>query len=178
MFTRSKRQREEKETEYLVEAILQHKGRKHIQFLVKWEGFATKENTWEPLQGLKDVDLLHDYLKKYSLSHLLNKYEEVDHRTVKQFFETFDKGRKTKQYINTFQHYKVARGIIDKWIDRMGKEQVLRAIRAKFCTFATAEYAIYVGFSFESEVSYLRMLASTAERICQEVNFESKQNTK
>ena len=130
------------------------------------------------LKGVKDVDLLHDYLKKHAMSHLLNKFEEVDQMIVKQFFDTFDKGRKTKQYINSFQHYTIARGIIDKWIDQMGKEQVLRAIRAKFCTFSTAEYAIYIGFSFESEVSYLRMLASTAEQICQDIKNDIKQNTK
>jgi len=41
---------------YEVEAILDsRKRRKKIQYLVKWLGYGHEENTWEPIQNLKDA---------------------------------------------------------------------------------------------------------------------------
>ena len=51
------------EEEYIVEAIQAHK-RKHrkLYFLVKWEGYAIDEQTWEPLKFfLKGHKLLKEY---------------------------------------------------------------------------------------------------------------------
>lgn len=166
-----KRQRD---IEYQVETIVKHKGRKcnlqTMKFLVKWTGFS--ETTWEPFDGLKEVGIFQDYLRNHtSLSYLVSKlpvtsYEEVNNILVKRFFDSFDHGREDKkQIINTYQHYKHARNMIDSWIQYIGKELVLDAIYLKMCPNATTEYAIYVGFRMDEDVKYLRMLASTAERI-------------
>ena len=62
--------------EYFVESILD---RRHIQsrtsaeFLVKWLNYPDSEATWEPYGGLRDVVVLHDYLKRKKFTHLLNK---------------------------------------------------------------------------------------------------------
>jgi hypothetical protein len=164
------------EIEYPVEAILKHKGRKcnlqTMKFLVKWAGFGTKENTWEPFDGLKEVGIFHEYLKsRETLYSLLskcpkNRFEEVNTILVKRFFDSFDQAREDKkQLINTHKHYLIARGVIEDWIKRIGKTQVLDAIYMKMCATATTEYAIYVGFRLNDDIKYLRMLASTAERI-------------
>ena len=56
---------EEKEeaSEYEVEAILQHRKRnKGYEYLVKWSGWTTRHNTWEPIDNLANAkDLLKDY---------------------------------------------------------------------------------------------------------------------
>ena len=51
------------EEEYIVEAIQAHK-RKHrkLYFLVKWEGYAMDEWTWEPLESFPKG---HELLKEY-----------------------------------------------------------------------------------------------------------------
>lgn len=51
------------ETEYLVEAILDKRtyyGK--VQYLVKWEGYADTENSWEPSEHLENAqDLIDEY---------------------------------------------------------------------------------------------------------------------
>ena len=49
--------------EYEVEAILDHRGTKpNEEYLVKWKGYDTTENTWEPIKNLKNSPrLLQEY---------------------------------------------------------------------------------------------------------------------
>lgn len=48
----------EKEERYIVEKIVDKRTRnKKIEYLVKWKGYNNSENTWEPIQNLKDDDL-------------------------------------------------------------------------------------------------------------------------
>ena len=51
------------EERYIVEAILGHrKKRGKLQFLVKWQGYSSSENTWEPLSSFsKNNTVLKDY---------------------------------------------------------------------------------------------------------------------
>ena len=55
--------------EYEVEAILTHcRYRGKYQYLVKWKGYDSSENTWEPEQNLTNmVELLDDYKKRRNL---------------------------------------------------------------------------------------------------------------
>jgi len=196
MPAQSKRVRVEDTVEYPVEAILSHKGRKcniqTMKFLVKWAGYGSKENTWEPFDGLKEVGTFQDYLKGcVSLSSLIPQLPmltdlretEVNSLLVKRFFDSFDQDREDKkQLINTYQHYKSAKTMIEGWIKHIGKKTVLNAIYLKLCPTAKTEYVIYVGFRTDNhEVKYLRMLGSTAERILIDYGMFidcSKQNTK
>ena len=56
---------EKKNEEYEVEAILQHRQRKgKMEYLVKWSGWTTRYNTWEPTENLDHAkDLLKEYWK-------------------------------------------------------------------------------------------------------------------
>ena len=55
--------------EYEVEAILTHRRyRGKYQYLVKWKGYDSSENTWEPEQNLTNMEeLLDDYKKRRKL---------------------------------------------------------------------------------------------------------------
>ena len=58
--------------EYVIEAIISHRGNwnhlKSMQFMVKWSGYSTAENTWEPWSSLRRTIQLHDYLRLKNLS--------------------------------------------------------------------------------------------------------------
>jgi hypothetical protein len=58
-----------------VDEILQHKGSKHqkkkMTFLVKWKGFDTKHNQWLPWNEVKNLAVLHEYLRKHKLKVLI-----------------------------------------------------------------------------------------------------------
>ena len=61
--------------EFLVEEIITHRGdikrKTSLEFLVRWQGYSEKDNTWEPWSKLKDNAVLHEYLRKNGLSKLL-----------------------------------------------------------------------------------------------------------
>ena len=69
------------DNEFVVEKILDHKlirgGRKtrknDMTFLVKWEGYDAKDNTWEPWKGVRLVDKLHDYLRLHKMASWIPK---------------------------------------------------------------------------------------------------------
>ena len=57
---------EEEDQEYEVEAILDHRGIRKKQYLVKWKGFDEDANTWEPPENLVGAaSLLREYWEKY-----------------------------------------------------------------------------------------------------------------
>ena len=59
---------DEKE-EYEVEAVLNHKNiRSHPHYLMKWVGYSTAENSWEPESNLTNAQqLLETYKKDHNL---------------------------------------------------------------------------------------------------------------
>ena len=53
--------------EYEVESILKHRVRKYgrgsrLEYLVHWKGYASHDDTWEPLSNLTNC---HDLLQEY-----------------------------------------------------------------------------------------------------------------
>ena len=62
--------------EFFAESILDHRGtqsRSTSEFLVKWQDYPNSANSWEPYSSLRDVVVLHNYLKLKKLNRLLNK---------------------------------------------------------------------------------------------------------
>ncbi|CAA7268818.1 unnamed protein product [Cyclocybe aegerita] len=58
----------EEEEEYEPEAILKHRGKKPIEYYVKWKGYPHGENTWETAsQFTHSRKLLRDYQQKHKL---------------------------------------------------------------------------------------------------------------
>jgi hypothetical protein len=55
------------EEEFFVEAILSHKGdfhkKRELQFEVRWLGYTSDYDSWEPWKSLMHVDKLHEYLR-------------------------------------------------------------------------------------------------------------------
>src|SRR5712672_3609880 len=75
--------------EYEVEAIVNHRhyGRqRRLQYLIKWKGYPSSDNTWEPEENVHAEDLVKEYHRR----HLL--------QPVKR-----DTGRGTKRLIRTLQ---------------------------------------------------------------------------
>ena len=60
--------------EYKVEAVLNHRhhgrGRK-LQYLIKWKGYSSTDNTWEPVEQVFAPDLV----RRYHLTHPLDGYK-------------------------------------------------------------------------------------------------------
>jgi hypothetical protein len=59
----------EGEEEYLVEAIVGHRRRgRTIEYLIKWEGYPTSENSWEPKKNLThSKELLNAYNRRHRI---------------------------------------------------------------------------------------------------------------
>ena len=59
----------EEQPEYKIEAIISHRrSGKGRAYLVKWKGYPTSENTWEPEQNLYNA---REILKQYKIRHQL-----------------------------------------------------------------------------------------------------------
>ena len=64
--------------EFVVEAILDHgeDNNKNMLWKVRWNGYDESEDTWEPIENLKDVEIFHTYclsipsLHRYLPKHL------------------------------------------------------------------------------------------------------------
>ena len=58
--------------EYIIREILAHRGtfqyKRHLQFLVNWEGYTNTSDTWEPWKELMHTKALHIYLRKVGMS--------------------------------------------------------------------------------------------------------------
>jgi hypothetical protein len=52
--------------EYVVAEILQHQKQSDgtLRWLVRWDGYSSEDDTWEPYSHLKDVDKFHEYCRK------------------------------------------------------------------------------------------------------------------
>ena len=57
------------EEEYEVEAILAHRHQgRSLQYLIKWKGYDTSYNTWEPQQNLQNsLETLEEYKRRRNL---------------------------------------------------------------------------------------------------------------
>ena len=53
---------------YVVEAIIDHRGPANKrEFLVKWRGYSSEENSWEPYSNFDDVSCIRKYHKRRKL---------------------------------------------------------------------------------------------------------------
>jgi transposase InsO family protein len=63
--------------EFFVEKILDHRGnlklKSTIEFQIKWLGYDSSHDSWEPYANVRDLDILHDYLSQKKLSQLIPK---------------------------------------------------------------------------------------------------------
>jgi hypothetical protein len=67
--------------EYVVEEVLDHepkfqasRNRKHLSFLIKWQGYGEKDNSWVQWKNLTNNSVCHAYcLKTYGLKSLVRK---------------------------------------------------------------------------------------------------------
>jgi hypothetical protein len=61
--------------EFFVEKIISMTGEpkrvRTLKFLVKWVGYDDSHNSIEPWANLRDVDVLHNYLRQHKLEHLI-----------------------------------------------------------------------------------------------------------
>ena len=56
---------DEEEQTFEIEEVMDHKlGRGGLQFYIKWKGFPTSANTWEPIENLNCPSILLRYLRK------------------------------------------------------------------------------------------------------------------
>jgi hypothetical protein len=61
-------------TEANAERIVAHKGNgKHLLFRVRWVGYTSKADTWEPLENVRDCIAFEDYCKKHLQFNNLDK---------------------------------------------------------------------------------------------------------
>jgi len=57
--------------EYEVEAVINHRhyGRRHqLQYLIKWKGYPSSDNTWEPKDNVHAEDLVKEYHRRHPLN--------------------------------------------------------------------------------------------------------------
>jgi len=67
--------------EFLISKIIDHKPRNfsnkskrcELFFLIEWEGFSEDHNSWEPWENLRNVELIHEYLKGHNMKYLIPK---------------------------------------------------------------------------------------------------------
>ncbi|KAI8889296.1 hypothetical protein K501DRAFT_282435 [Backusella circina FSU 941] len=68
--TKSVEESEEEIEEYEVESIASHrvlgKTAKRIEYHIKWKGYDSSENTWEPESSVHAEELVHDYWSKHN----------------------------------------------------------------------------------------------------------------
>jgi len=56
--------------EYEVEAIVNHRlyrRQRHLQYLIKWRGYPSSDNTWEPVENVHTEDLVKEYHRRHPL---------------------------------------------------------------------------------------------------------------
>jgi Chromo (CHRromatin Organisation MOdifier) domain len=57
------------EDEFVVEDILQHNGQwnkmKDMTYLVRWSGYDSSSDSWEPWSALRRIDKVHAYLRRH-----------------------------------------------------------------------------------------------------------------
>ncbi|GKT28672.1 hypothetical protein ADUPG1_000801 [Aduncisulcus paluster] len=86
-----KRSEQADRREFKVEKIVAHrgKGKRSIKFRVKWEGYSSKENTWQSWSDIKDTEAYEKYVVGHkTLHYLFSKKEwellEKEQKTAKK----------------------------------------------------------------------------------------------
>uniref|UniRef100_A0A1B0DB90 Uncharacterized protein n=1 Tax=Phlebotomus papatasi TaxID=29031 RepID=A0A1B0DB90_PHLPP len=52
----------EGENEYQVESIIDRRVKKgRVEYYIKWEGYSSEENTWEPIDNLDCQELIEEF---------------------------------------------------------------------------------------------------------------------
>jgi hypothetical protein len=74
------------EQEYDVGEILDIRGingnrKDQLEVKVRWKGYGPDKDSWLPWPEIRDVGLLHDYLKENDLRRLLPKYVRQAEKT-------------------------------------------------------------------------------------------------
>jgi len=67
------------EEEYKVESIVNHRyhGRgRQLQYLIKWSGYPSSDNTWEPAEDVHAEDLVKSYHKRHPLQTVKKRTSE------------------------------------------------------------------------------------------------------
>ena len=63
--------------EFMIDKIKTHRGnfrhKKHLEFLVHWDGYPSDTDSWEPWCELLHTTPLHDYLRTIGMSHYIPK---------------------------------------------------------------------------------------------------------
>ena len=60
---------------YIVENIIQRRIKNgRAEYLVKWKGYSSKFNTWEPTENILDVQLIKSL---FIIFHLLNLFKII-----------------------------------------------------------------------------------------------------
>ena len=63
--------------EFFVEKVLDMAGDPKkvttLKFLIKWLGYDDTHNTWEPWKEVRDVEILHQYLRANNLTKMIPK---------------------------------------------------------------------------------------------------------
>jgi len=82
-FTRPPPDLIEDEEEYEVEAIINHRRhghRRQLQYLIKWKGYPSSDNTWEAAEDVHVEDLVKGYHRRHPLE---SPEDKVGHETKK-----------------------------------------------------------------------------------------------
>lgn len=93
---------DEESREYIIEKILDKKidSRGFVRYLVKWQGYSSKDNSWEPIENLVECDKA---MQEYEISRAQRLAESLDRG--KQFNGDGLNGNGTKK--RKFSHYEV-----------------------------------------------------------------------
>ena len=73
----------EEENIFQVEKIIDHEQRANVTYyLVKWKGFDSSQNTWEPSTNFNSTQIIKEYWKKCQQQHKKNKPIKEDNATA------------------------------------------------------------------------------------------------
>jgi len=92
-FTRPPPDLIENEEEYEVEAIINHRHhgrRRQLQYLIKWKGYLSSDNTWETAEDMHTDDLVKEYHRCHPLEQLKSKASQGTRKLARtlQLFTT------------------------------------------------------------------------------------------